>query len=198
MSMKPVPFPEPDPQVAAAVRAIWPRPDRQPLAVAARDKLGGWLRDEDFAAAFGTRGHPGCSPAVLALVTVLQQAENLTDRMAAENARRALDWKYALGLPLDDGGFDFSVLSEFRARVTRGEAADRLHACHRRGRRAEPAGAGRGERPGRAGGTRRSAPGLDRGRPRRELGPPLRDPADLLAAPGDGEEEGRAGRRLRP
>jgi transposase len=120
MSMKPVPFPEPDPQVAAAVRAIWPRPDRQPLAVAARDKLGGWLRDEDFAAAFGTRGHPGCSPAVLALVTVLQQAENLTDRMAAENARRALDWKYALGLPLDDGGFDFSVLSEFRARVTQG------------------------------------------------------------------------------
>jgi transposase len=120
MSMKPVPFPEPDPQVAVAVRAIWPRPDRQPLAVAARDKLGGWLRDEDFAAAFGTRGHPGYSPAVLALVTVLQQAENLTDRMAAENARRALDWKYALGLPLDDGGFDFSVLSEFRARVAQG------------------------------------------------------------------------------
>jgi transposase len=120
MSMKPAPFPEPDPQVAAAVRAIWPRPDRQPLAVAVRDKLGGWLRDEDFAAAFGTRGHPGWSPAVLAMVTVLQRAENLTDRMAAENARRALDWKYALGLPLDDSGFDFSVLSEFRARVAEG------------------------------------------------------------------------------
>jgi transposase len=120
MSMKPAPFPEPDPQVAAAVRAIWPRPDRQPLAVAVRDKLGGWLRDEDFAAAFGARGRPGWSPAVLALVTVLQHAENLTDRLAAENARRALDWKYALGLPLDDSGFDFSVLSEFRKKVAEG------------------------------------------------------------------------------
>ena len=28
--------------------------------------------------------------------------------------RGRLDWKYALGLPLADEGFDFSVLSEFR------------------------------------------------------------------------------------
>ena len=51
------------------------------------------------------------------MVTVLQFAENLTDRQAADAVRGGLDWKYYLGLPLDDQGFDFSVLSEFRARL---------------------------------------------------------------------------------
>jgi hypothetical protein len=57
------------------------------------------------------------SPAQLAMVTVLQFAGNLTDRQAADAVRGRLDWKYCLGLPLDDEGFDFSVLSEFRARL---------------------------------------------------------------------------------
>jgi hypothetical protein len=53
----------------------------------------------------------------LALVTVFQAAENLTDRQAADAVRDKISWKYALGLGLSDGGFDFSVLSEFRARI---------------------------------------------------------------------------------
>jgi hypothetical protein len=53
----------------------------------------------------------------LALVTVFQAAENRTDRQAAEAVRDKISWKYALGLGLSDGGFDFSVLSEFRARI---------------------------------------------------------------------------------
>ena len=119
MSMKAAPFPEPDPQVAEVVRALWDRPDDQPLAVAVRDRLGEWLKDEDFAAAFGARGRPGYSPSVLALVTVLQKAENLTDRQAALQAKRALDWKYLLGLPLKGAVFDHTVLPEFRAKVAR-------------------------------------------------------------------------------
>jgi transposase len=51
------------------------------------------------------------------LVTLLQFAEDLTDRQAAEAVRGRIDWKYALSLPLDDPGFDFSVLSEFRTRL---------------------------------------------------------------------------------
>jgi hypothetical protein len=51
------------------------------------------------------------------MVTALQFAEDMTDRQAAEAVRSRLDWQYALGLALDDEGFDFSVLSEFRARV---------------------------------------------------------------------------------
>ena len=83
----------------------------------ARDELGAWYRDADFAAGYGVRGAPGISPAQLAMVTVLQFCENLTDRQAADAVRGRLDWKYALGLPLDDEGFDFSVLSEFRSRL---------------------------------------------------------------------------------
>jgi IS5 family transposase len=51
------------------------------------------------------------------LVTVFQMAENLTDRQAAEAVRDKLSWAYALGLGLEDPGFDFSVLSQFRTRV---------------------------------------------------------------------------------
>jgi transposase len=119
MSVKPAPWPEPDPQVAAAVRVMYygSRKTEPPLAVAVRDRLGEWLHDADFASAFGVRGRPGWSPSRLALVTVLQRAENLTDRMAAEAVRTRLDWKYLLGLALDDPGFDHSVLPEFRAKV---------------------------------------------------------------------------------
>jgi Transposase domain (DUF772) len=47
----------------------------------------------------------------LALVTVLQFAENLTDRQAAQMVARAIDWKYSLSLELIDPGFDYTVLS---------------------------------------------------------------------------------------
>jgi transposase len=118
MSMQPAAWPEPDPQVAAAVEAMYgSRKTERPLAVEIRDRLGQWLADEDFAAAFGIRGRPGWPPSRLALVTVLQRAEKLTDRLAAEAVRARLDWKYLLGLPLDDPGFDHTVLAEFRAKA---------------------------------------------------------------------------------
>ena len=117
MCMQPVPWPEPDPQIAAAIGAKYRGKRPRPLAVQVRDRLGEWLGDEEFAAAFGDRGRPGWSPSRLALVTMLQQAENLPDRAAAEAVRTRIDWQYLLGLPLDDPGFDHTVLSEFRGRV---------------------------------------------------------------------------------
>lgn len=119
MSMRPVPWPEPDERVAAAIKAIYRR-KALPLAVAVRDMLGELYPDAGFAAGFGVRGRPGYSPGRLALVSVLQMAERLTDRQAAEAAGRDLSWKYALGLALEDPGFDHSVLPEFRARVLEG------------------------------------------------------------------------------
>jgi transposase len=116
MSMQPSPWPEPAPEVAAAVRAVYRR-RQPPLPVTIRDRLGELFGDGEFAAAFGTRGRPGWSPGRLALVTVLQMAENLTDRQAADAVREKISWKYALGLGLEDEGFDASVLAEFRARV---------------------------------------------------------------------------------
>ena len=111
MCMQPAAWPEPDPQIAAAIAAKYRGRRPRPLAVQIRDRLGQWLEDEAFAAAFGTRGKPGWSPSRLALVTVLQRAENLTDRQAAEAVRTRIDWQYLLGLPLDDPGFDPTVLS---------------------------------------------------------------------------------------
>ncbi len=118
MCMQPVPWPEPDPQIVTAIAAMYgARKTERPLPVQIRDRLGEWLGDEKFAAAFGIRGKPGWSPSRLALVTILQRAENLTDRLAAEAARTRIDWKYLLGLSLDDPGFDHTVLAGFRSRV---------------------------------------------------------------------------------
>src|SRR5512142_1605829 len=118
MSMRPAAWPEPDPQIAAAIKAMYgSRKAERPLAVEIRDRLGQWLADEDFAAAFGIRGRPGWPPSRLALVTALQRAEKLTDRLAAEAVRARLDWKYLLGLLLEDPGFDHTVLAEFRGRA---------------------------------------------------------------------------------
>ena len=62
------------------------------------------------------------APWRLTLVTILQFAEGLSDRQAADAVRSRIDWKYVLRLPLTDPGFDASVLSEFRARLLDGEA----------------------------------------------------------------------------
>lgn len=59
-------------------------------------------------------------------MTILQFRENLPDRQAAEAVRARIDWKYLLGLELTDPGFDFSVLSEFRARLLASGAEERL------------------------------------------------------------------------
>ena len=56
MSMRPAAWPEPDPQIAAAIKAMYgSRKTERPLAVEIRDRLGQWLADEDFAVAFGVR-----------------------------------------------------------------------------------------------------------------------------------------------
>jgi transposase len=116
MSVQPRSWPEPAPEVAAAVRAAYRRRE-SPLPVVVRDRLGEVFPDAEFAPGFGVRGRPGWSPGRLALVTVLQMVENLTDRQAADAVRDKISWKYALGLGLDEEGFDASVLSEFRTRV---------------------------------------------------------------------------------
>ena len=119
MSMQPRPWPEVPAETTRVARRAF---RKGTLAIRARDELGSWCDDEDFAAAYGVRGRPGISPAQLAMVTVLQFTENLTDRQAADAVRGRLDWKYCLGLELGDDGFDFSVLSEFRGRLVAGGA----------------------------------------------------------------------------
>jgi transposase len=94
--------------------------------LALRDELGELYRDADFAALFAVRGRPVEAPWRLALVSCFQFAENLSDEQAANAVRSRIDWKYALALPLEDAGFDASVLCEFRARLLEGAAEQLL------------------------------------------------------------------------
>lgn len=96
------------------------------LVMCMRDELGSVYSDDQFQDLFPERGQPAQSPALLAFVTILQFAEGLTDRQAADAVRGRIDWKYALGLELTDSGFDFTILCEFRARLVADNAEDRL------------------------------------------------------------------------
>jgi transposase len=118
---QPVP-PVPD-DTARIARAAFPRGNPYLLL---RDRLGPVFDDAGFADLYARRGQPGYTPWRLALVTLLQFREGLSDRQAAEAVRARIDWKYLLSLELADAGFDHTVLCEFRARLLDGDAAERL------------------------------------------------------------------------
>lgn len=96
------------------------------MALYLRDAFDGIYKDDSFSDLYPRKGQPAEAPWRLALVTVLQFAENLSDRQAAEAVRSRIDWKYALGLALDDPGFDHTVLCKFRKRLLNGNAEKRL------------------------------------------------------------------------
>ena len=119
MSLKPQGL-EPIPELTQRLaRASFPHGS---LPMRLRDALGTVYQDEAFAHLFPKRGRAAEAAWRLALVLVLQALENLTDRQAADAVRGRLDWKYALSLPVDDPGFDHSILSDFRARLVSHEA----------------------------------------------------------------------------
>jgi len=107
-------------------RVAWAASPKGTPAMLMRDRLQDLFVDGDFTDWFPSDGRRGVSPARLALVSVLQYAENLTDRQAARAVACRIDWKYALGMELTETGFDHSVLSEFRGRLAEGDRADRL------------------------------------------------------------------------
>ncbi|MFC7737628.1 transposase, partial [Roseomonas sp. GCM10028921] len=114
MSLHPMPIGEIPTETARVAKAAFPRGT---LVMRFREEFAGLFEDADFRALYSSRGQPGLAPWRLALVTVLQFLEQLSDRQAADAVRARIDWKYALGLELTDPGFHFSALSEFRARL---------------------------------------------------------------------------------
>jgi transposase len=123
MSLKSYPIPSiPDLTATIARRAF----RKGNVYMQMRDVLGTFFTDDQFADLYPADGQPAYAPWRLALVCVMQFAENLTDRQAADAVRSRIDWKYALSLDLTDEGFDFSVLSEFRQRLLEHEAGERL------------------------------------------------------------------------
>src|ERR1700694_740023 len=110
LSLKSSPIP-PIPEVTACVaHAAIPHGN---TVMQLRDALGTIYTDEAFADLFPTHGQPAFAPWRLALVTMFQFMENLTDRQAADAVRDRLAWKYALSLELTDTGFDYKALLEF-------------------------------------------------------------------------------------
>jgi transposase len=95
-------IPSVPPDTEAVARAAFPKGN---IYVLLRNNLGSIYSDVDFAALFSKRGQPAQSPWRLALISVMQFVENLSDRQAAEAVRSRIDWKYALSLLLTDPGF---------------------------------------------------------------------------------------------
>ena len=120
MSMYPHPI---APIPAETAQLAWKINPKGTLIMRVRDRLGSLYQDEDFVGLYPATGQPAFEPWRLALVVVFEYLEGLTDRQAAEAVRNRIDWKYALSLALTDGGFDASVLSEFRQRLTEHEQA---------------------------------------------------------------------------
>jgi transposase len=123
MSLKALPIPSVPEETARVAHAVFPRGN---VFMQLRDTLGVVYTDEAFADLFPTHGQPALAPWRLALVTVFQFMEGLTDRQEAFAVRDRLAWKYALSLDLCDPGFDHSMLSEFRSRLVAGHAEQRL------------------------------------------------------------------------
>src|SRR6516165_9755830 len=123
MSLKALPIPPVPEETARVAHVVFPRGH---VLIQLRDTLGSIYPDEQFADLLPTHGQPAEAPWRLALVTIFQFMEHLTDRQAADAVRSRLDWKYALSLELTDPGFDHTVLSEFRSRLIQGTAELRL------------------------------------------------------------------------
>jgi transposase len=119
MSLHPEPIGEIPAETARVARAAVPGGT---VITRLRDEFATLYEDADFGTLYPVRGQPGLAPWRLALVTVFQFLEHLSDRQAADAVRGRIDWKYALGLELTDPGFHFSVLTEFRARLVAGKA----------------------------------------------------------------------------
>ena len=123
MSVKPAPIPPIPEQTKQVAEAAFPKGN---VNMQMRDELGSIYTDELFTELYSDEGQPGWSPWRLALVTIMQFAENLSDRQAADAVRARLDWKYALSLELSDRGFHYSILSEFRSRLVEQEKGQLL------------------------------------------------------------------------
>lgn len=122
-------------ETRALMERLWPKGT---MVTQLRDALGPIYSDEAFAHLFPKRGRPAEAPWRLAVVTVLQALEGLTDRQAASAVHTRIDWRYALALPINEVGFDYSILSDFRTRLVQAQATELilepiLRLCRERG-----------------------------------------------------------------
>jgi len=116
MSLKSLPTPPVPEDVARIAHAVFPKGN---LFMQICDTLGTIYTDEAFADLFPTHGQPALAPWRLALITIFQFLEHLTDRQAADAVRDRLAWKYALSLDLDDAGLTIPFSLNFARALLR-------------------------------------------------------------------------------
>ena len=110
MSLQMRPLDDIPEQTYRVVRAAFPKGNPY---IVLRNQLGSIFINEDFTDLYSKRGQPAWAPWRLALITLLQFREKLSDRQTADAVRSRIDWKYLLGLELEDTGFDFSGTESF-------------------------------------------------------------------------------------
>lgn len=81
------------------------------------DLMFDFIPEAELTCMYSNLGRPSINPIILSLVTIFQYLEDIPDRTAALLVKTRLDWKYALHLPLDDAGFHYSDLCNFRQRL---------------------------------------------------------------------------------
>ncbi|MBC8462599.1 MAG: transposase [Deltaproteobacteria bacterium] len=81
------------------------------------DLMFDFIEETELTCMYSNLGRPSINPMILSLVTIFQYLEDIPDRTAALLVKTRLDWKYALHLPLDDAGFHYSDLCNFRQRL---------------------------------------------------------------------------------
>ncbi len=90
MSLRPGPVPPVPVETARVARAAFPGGNPY---LRIRDELDSVFDDAQFSALFPARGRPAEAPWRLALVTIFQFTENLSDRQAADAVRARIDWR---------------------------------------------------------------------------------------------------------
>src|SRR3954454_14655160 len=108
MSLRPEPVGEIPTETMRVARAVFPKGT---VVTRLRDEFDALYQDEDFRTLYPARGQPGLTPWRLALVTVFQFLEHLSDRQAANAVRARIDWK-------SSGGERAVRESEIAARVS--------------------------------------------------------------------------------
>jgi len=81
-------------QTAQVAQSAFPQGNRY---MSLRDNLGTIYEDALFDDLFSKRGQPAQAPWQLALVTLMQFTENLSDRQAADAVRGRIDWIISTG-----------------------------------------------------------------------------------------------------
>ncbi len=92
--------------------------------VAFLDIVGELLEAADFTAMYSALGQSAIHPGLLALATLLQHLEGISDRQAVERMEDSILWKYALRLDPEKPVWDASVYTEFRTRLLNSNSSE--------------------------------------------------------------------------